>query len=73
VFDDTIYFLACQSRQEAELLASLLNSAPAREFYSAFIFWDSKRPITVDVLRRLDLRKLPSTFAAPAVAHSPGV
>ena len=73
VFDDTIYFLACQSRQEAELLASLLNSAPAREFYSAFIFWDSKRPITVDVLRRLDLRKLHRTFAAPAVAHSPGV
>jgi len=62
VFDDTIYFLACQSRQEAELLASLLNSAPAREFYSAFIFWDSKRPITVDVLRRLDLRKLADHF-----------
>jgi hypothetical protein len=58
VFDDTVYFLACQSKEEAEILASLLNSDPAREFYSALIFWDSKRPITVDVLRRLDLRKL---------------
>lgn len=58
VFDDTVYFLPCWSRQEAELLAELLNSQSAREFYSAFVFWDAKRPITVDILRRLDLRKL---------------
>lgn len=72
VFDDTVYFLSCQSKQEAELLASLLNSDPARQFYSAFIFWDSKRPITVDVLRRLDLRKVQSMLASPQGAHSPG-
>jgi hypothetical protein len=58
VFDDTVSFLACSSRCEAERLARLLNSEPAREFYSASIFWDAKRPVTIDVLKRLDLRKL---------------
>jgi len=58
VFDDTVYFLACPSRREAERLARLLNSDPAREFYSAAIFWDAKRPVTIDVLKRLDLQKL---------------
>lgn len=58
VFDDTCYFLGCSSRQEAEEVARLLNSGPAKEFLSAFIFWDAKRPITASVLRRLDLDAL---------------
>ncbi len=55
VLDDTSYFLSCQSEQEATFISDLLNSRPAREFYSAFVFWDAKRPITIDMLRRLDL------------------
>ena len=39
-------------------VAELLNSQIARHFFSAFIFWDQKRPITLDVLRRLDLLRL---------------
>ena len=58
VLDDTSYFVACQSEQEAQFIAGLLNSQPAREFFSAFVFWDTKRPITIDVLRRLDLAAL---------------
>lgn len=58
VFDDTCYFVPCRSEREAVIVASLLNSEQAREFFSAFIFWDSKRPITVDVLARLDVAKL---------------
>jgi hypothetical protein len=58
VLDDTSYFLPCQTRPQAELLARLLNSPSAQEFYSAFVFWDAKRPITADLLRRLDLRRL---------------
>ena len=58
VLDDTCYFVPCQSEQEAQHVASLLNSAPAREFFSAFIFWDTKRPITIETLRRLDLAAL---------------
>ncbi len=58
VFDDTCYFVPCQTQEEAEYIASLLNSSAAREFLSALIFWDAKRPITIDVLRRLDLTAL---------------
>lgn len=58
VLDDTGYFVPCQSQEEADLVASLLNSEVAREFYTAYAFWDAKRPITVDLLRRLDLRRL---------------
>jgi len=58
VLDDTCYFLACEGAEEAEYLASLLNSQTAKEFFSAFVFWDAKRPVTVDLLRRLDLLAL---------------
>lgn len=55
VFDDTCYFLPCKTKEEAEYIASLLNSGPAAEFFRSFIFWDSKRPITIELLRQLDL------------------
>src|ERR1051326_8966001 len=49
--DDTCYFIPCQSREEAELLFELLSSVAAKEFLNSLVFADSKRPITVDVLR----------------------
>ena len=55
VFDDTCYFLACRSQAEAECLAQLLNSRPASEFYNSLVFWDAKRPITIEILRQLNL------------------
>ena len=58
VLDDTSYFLPCDTQQQAVYLAGLLNSHEARSFYNAFVFWDSKRPITADLLRRLSLRRL---------------
>ena len=58
VLDDTSYFIPCETKEEAEYLASMLNSSIAEEFFRAFIFWDAKRPITVDVLRRLDMAEL---------------
>jgi hypothetical protein len=61
VLDDTCYFLSCETEVEADCLCSLLNSEIARDFYGAFIFWDAKRPITVDLLRRLDLLRLAET------------
>jgi len=69
MLDDTCYYIACKNKQESLGLAKLLNSEMAGEFLSSFIFWDSKRPITVDVLRHIDLvalanqlgmRKLPN-------------
>jgi hypothetical protein len=36
----------------------LLISEQARDFLNAVTFWDAKRPITVDVLSRLNLHAL---------------
>lgn len=58
VLDDTCYFLSCATQAEAEFLADLLNSEIARQFYRAFIFWDEKRPITIRLLRKLDISAL---------------
>lgn len=58
LLDDTCYFLPCRDQAEAEMVAALLNSKPAQQFFSAFIFWDAKRPITGELLRQLDLLTL---------------
>jgi hypothetical protein len=58
VFDDTVYHLSCASRPEAELLLDLLNSDAAQSLMGSMTFWDSKRPITAALLRRIDLVKL---------------
>lgn len=58
VFDDTIYFLSCWSEEEACFVEELLRSEPAQGFLRSMINWDEKRPITVEILRRLSIRKL---------------
>jgi hypothetical protein len=58
VLDDTCYFLPCQSEAEANLLADLLNSEPAQQFYQSLIFWDAKRAITAKTLAQLDILTL---------------
>lgn len=55
VLDDTSNFIPCQSQEEAQRIAYLLNSQISKEFFDAFIFWDAKRPITIELLRRLNL------------------
>ncbi len=63
MLDDTSYFLACRSQDEAACLASALNAAEAQEFYRSLIFWDAKRPITVEILSQLKVEKLASICA----------
>lgn len=58
VLDDTCYFIACKTQEQAEYTSFLLNSYTAQEFFESFIFWDAKRPITIEILRRLDLTVL---------------
>ena len=58
VVDDTCYFIPCDSKQEAEFFADLLNSETGRRFISALVFTDAKRPVTIDILKRIDLKKL---------------
>ncbi len=58
VLDDTVYFLPCWSEAEANFIALLLNSQPAIDFLDSMIFWSDKRPITIDILKRLNLHAL---------------
>jgi len=65
VLDDTCYFLPCDTEEEAETLCALVNSEAARGFFRSFVFWDAKRPITSDILQRLDLLELAKENALP--------
>ena len=80
--DDTCYSIPCKCEREAWLLCDLLNATPARRFLWSLVFLDSKRPITVDVLRRLsfinvakmmnridELRAFTSSGSAPPDGH----
>ena len=58
LFDDTCYFLSFQNEEEARVVAGILNSEPCLRFISSLLFEDSKRPITVDLLQRLNLRAI---------------
>ncbi len=55
MIDDTCYSIPCHTEAETNLLFELLSSEPAIEFLSSLVFTDSKRPITIDVLRRLSI------------------
>lgn len=63
VLDDTSNFIGCESQEEAQHIADLLNSPIAKEFFQAFIFWDAKRPITIELLSRLNLAALEYEFS----------
>ena len=69
VLDDTCYALACATEIQATFIASILNSDVAKAFLGAYIFWDAKRPITVDILRKLNLRKLAHALGLDEAAN----
>lgn len=58
VFDDTVYLLNAKTQEEAYFLADLLNSEPCQKFLESMVFWSEKRPITVDLLKRINLEKV---------------
>ncbi|AUX43707.1 hypothetical protein SOCE26_051600 [Sorangium cellulosum] len=58
VFDDTCYFLPCTGEAQARAVCALLSTRESLEYYSSLVHWGDKRPITKDVLNRLDLSKL---------------
>ena len=65
VLDDTCYFLGFNSEEEAICVSQILNSKEATEFFSAFIFWDKKRPINKDLLDLLDILELARELNLP--------
>jgi hypothetical protein len=54
-FDDACYFLPFQNEDEAKVVTNIRNSEPCLNFISSLLFEDSKRPITVELLQRLNL------------------
>jgi hypothetical protein len=60
VFDDTTNFLPCPSEAAADLVLAMLESTTAQTFYRAFVFWDAKRPVTIELLGRMNLHALAS-------------
>ena len=55
LFDDTCYFLPFADEEEARVVADILNSKPSLAFLEALMFDDAKRPITVELLQRLNV------------------
>jgi hypothetical protein len=56
--DDTCNFLSCNTEAEAQIIFSLLTSRDVELFLSSLIFWDSKRPVTTQILNSIDLKKV---------------
>ena len=72
VFDDTCYLLPCNKQEEAEAIASILNSETAQGFFRAFVFWDAKRPVTAQLLGSLDIGALAAEMGLSLPAWSDG-
>jgi hypothetical protein len=58
--DDTCYFLPFENQRQAQLIADILNSPPCQQFIHSLLFSDTKRPITVELLQRLNLNVIAS-------------
>ena len=56
--DDTCNFVSCKNESEANVLFCLLTDERTRIFPESIIFWDSKRPITTEILNLIDLKKI---------------
>lgn len=58
MLDDTCYFIGFNKYENAKIAYILLNHEHTRKFLNSITFYDSKRPITKDILMRIDLNKL---------------
>lgn len=58
VFDDTCYFIGFAQEQPARDALAALRSAPVQALLEAVAFQDAKRPITKDLLDRIELAKI---------------
>lgn len=58
MFDDTVYYISFDSREEAETSLAQLNSPEVRALMSSMIFWDEKRPIKTSILNVVDFERV---------------
>jgi len=64
--DDATYYLGFDHEEDARLVHHILNTQAAQDFLRSMMFMDAKRPVTAELLNRLDL----VTLAAEA-GHEP--
>lgn len=57
MLDDTCYFIGFDTLKKAQVAQKILNSLIVQDFLKAIIFPDAKRPITKDILMRIDIQK----------------
>ena len=55
MFDDTCNFLPFSNECEARTVARILNSAQSFEFLRSLVFPGAKRPLTIELLQRLNI------------------
>ena len=55
MFDDTCNFLSFSNEGEAHVVARILNSTHCLEFLRCLIFPGAKRPLTIELLQRLNI------------------
>jgi hypothetical protein len=53
LLDDTCYFIGFDTLEEAQNIQNLLNQLETQKFIESFMFTDSKRAITKDLLMRI--------------------
>jgi hypothetical protein len=58
MLDDTCYFIGFDNLEDAQIAQFLLNKPETQEFIESFMFTDSKRVITKDLLMRIDMDKI---------------
>lgn len=58
LFDDTVNFVSCSSEDEASFVLSLLKSPEVTDFLESQVFWEDKRPITIELLKKLSIQEL---------------
>jgi len=57
MLDDTCYFIGFDTLKKAQVAQKILNSSIVQDFIKSIIFPDAKRPITKDILMRIDIQK----------------
>lgn len=70
LLDDTCYFLACQSLDQAAFLTALLNAQASIAYLNTVIFAEAKRPMTKRILQHIDLSKLMASVDRRAVLET---
>lgn len=66
--DDTCYFFPCALEEEAQFWTGLLNKEDSIRFLHSLVFFDAKRPVNIEVLRRVDFAELARRYGVFAQA-----